>query len=830
MRVPLSWLADYVDIELTVDELAHRLTMSGLKVEAVERVGDTWENIVIGQVVEIEPHPSSRNPLWVTRTDMGGGRMETIVTGAPNVKLHDRVPVIPVGAFVPFGPDGEPMEIKPRPMAGITSQGMLASARELGISEAHEGIYILPEDAPVGTLLRTYMGDEILEIETNPNRPDTLSIIGIAREVAAITEQQLTLPDLDAPEVGVEQVDRPSIEIDVEDPALCPRYSALRISGVGVGESPFWMQRRLEGAGMRPINTIVDITNYVMLEYGQPMHAFDAAELPGGRIGIRRARPGETLVTLDGQTRELEPTDLVISDGERAIGLAGVMGGENSEIGDDTTELLLESANFDPISVRRTAKRLDLRTEASARFEKGLPPELTVMGLRRYLQLLAQVSPGSLTVSRISDVHTALPSPPRVTLPLRDLKRLLGIEVGRDEAMEILSLLGFDVEAGSETITAAVPFWRRADIALPADLVEEVARIIGFDRIPATLPEHTVAPPSPLPVLRWEDVSREALRAGGASELVTHTLTAPASTDRLSLRSPQDAGDRLAQIVANPAGVYEREALVQPVPLLNPPTRDRTVLRMTLVPSLLDEVARNLRHTDQHLAFFEIARTYFRRPSDLPYERRTLAMALSGRRQPSSWQDPEPGPYTFFDVKGLLEGVLDALGICDWSVAAAAHPALHPGRSAHIRVGAQDVGYMGELHPLVAERFEIEGWPVQVAEIDLDAVFPHASDIHVFHPIPRHPAAHRDIAVIVGRATPAAEVMRVVRDAGGDLLESAHIFDVYEGEQAGADAKSIAVALDFRAPGATLTQDEVSELMERVVGALRAELNAGLRE
>jgi phenylalanyl-tRNA synthetase beta chain len=433
-------------------------------------------------------------------------------------------------------------------------------------------------------------------------------------------------------------------------------------------------------------------------------------------------------------------------------------------------------------------------------------------------------------VAQLSDEHSPLPSERCVSLPLRDLPRLLGIDIERDEAGEILSRLGFTTTISNQSIDAVVPFWRRADIALPADLVEEVARVVGFDRIPASLPEHTVAPPAPAPTLLREDQIRERLLANGVSELVTHTLTAPASMERLSLDLPLTGGEGWAGIVANPTGVYEQEALVEPVSLINPPTRDRTVLRMTLVPSLLDEVARNLRHTDQHIAFFEIARTYFRRPADLPYERHTLAVALSGRRQPASWQGAEPGPYSFFDVKGLIASALEALGVCDWSVEAAVHPALHPGRSAVLRVGALDVGYLGELHPLVSEKFEIEGWPVQVAEIDLDSVFPHASDVHVFHPIPRHPAAHRDIAVTVSRGTPAAEIMRVIREAGGDLLESARIFDVYEGEQAGADAKSVAVALDFRAPGATLTQEDVGNLVDRVVTALQTELGASLRE
>lgn len=830
MRVPLSWLADYVDIEMPVDDLAHRLTMAGLKVESVERLGAAWTDVIIGEVVELEPHARSTNPLWVARVDFGNGRIETIVTGAPNVRLGDKVPVVPVGGVVPSGPNG-PVVIEARPMAGITSQGMLLSPDELGLAGDHSGLLILPPESPVGAPLRTFMGDDILDIETNPNRPDTLSIIGIAREVAAITEQQLTLPDLYAIGGDVLRVTEPSVPIDIESQDLCPRYSALRIDDVPAGESPFWMRQRLQLAGMRPINLVVDITNYVMLEYGQPMHAFDASRIGGDRIVVRRARPLEDITTLDGVQRHLTPDDLVIADAESPIGIAGVMGGENSEVGPSTSSIVLESATFDPVSVRRTAKRLDLRSEASSRFEKGLPPEQTVLGLKRYLQLLAQSTDAPLRAYDISDAWIGAPEPRRVTMPMRDLDRLLGIEVPRGRAAEILSRLGFDVTERSAAVTATVPFWRRADIALAADLVEEVGRVVGFDAIPAALPAHTVAPPPPLPELRWEHVICDALLAVGATQVVTHTLTSAESMSRLLLDSAQmDPEETYSRLVPNAAGVYAHEALTLPVILLNPPSRDRSVLRLTLLPSLLDEIARNLRHTEEYLALFEVARTYFRRPADLPYERRTLALALSGRREPVSWQSPEPQPYSFYDLKGMVTAILDALGVANWRVVAREHPALHPGRAAVIQLPGRDVGFLGELHPEVAERFEIEDWPVQVAELDLDAIFPVASDVHVFRPIPRLPAARRDIALVVPSELPAGEVLRVVKSAGGDILESARIFDVYAGEPLPADCKSIAVAMEFRAPGHTLAQDEVVEGMERIVDAARGELGAAIRE
>jgi len=833
MRVPLEWLAEYVDLDIPVDDLANKLTLVGLKVESIERIGGDWQDVLVGEVLEMRPHPTSKKPMLVAGVSVGQQAI-TVVTAAPNVRVGAKVAVVLVGGLLPHGPDGVPLVIEARNMAGIVSEGMLASERELGISDEHEGILILPPDAPLGAHLRNVLGDDVLDIETNPNRPDTLSIIGIAREVAAVTQQQVRLPDIDQIDGSVEWLPEESIRVEVEDLELCPRYSALRIEGVKDEESPSWMKIRLEAAGLRSISLLVDITNYVMLETGQPMHAFDAAQLRGGRIVVRRAQDGEHLRTLDGVDRTLSPQNLVIADAERAVAIAGVMGGEDSEIAPETSTIILESANFDGISVRRTAQALGLRTESSSRFEKTLPPEQTVPAAMRYMQLLAEITGRPLRAARISDVWVG-PVPPRtVIMPLRDLDRLLGISISATTAAETLSLLSFDVTVQDEAIEAEVPFWRRVDIERSADLVEEVARVIGYDAVPPRMPHRTMEPAAPLPGLHWEAVVRQTLRSIGANEAETHSLTSRASMERLLAADPdgyaRDSPELWEKLVPNPAGVYDRDALTLPVRLLNPATQDRQVLRLTLLPSLLDVVARNLKNTEERLAFFEVDRTFFHHAEQLPYERRTLALALSGKREPASWQNPTPPAFSFYDVKGMLTATLDALQVKDWKVRAGRHPALHPGRSAVLQLGGYDVAYFGELHPGVARAFDIEGWPVQVAEVDLDTVFDAASDVRVFHPLPRFPSAFRDIAVVVPEEVPAADVTRVVRGAGGDLLESARIFDVYAGDPLPAGTKSIAVAMEFRAPGATLTQEEVSEVMDRIVSDLATGLNASLRD
>jgi len=833
MRVPLNWLADYVDHELTTVELARRLTMSGLKVEAIERPGAVWQDVVIGRVTELQPHPRSNKPLHVAQVSVGSYDI-TIVTGAQNVRLGDNVPVIPVGGLVPYGPDGQPLEIVPRPMAGITSEGMLASARELGISDEHSGIYILPADAPVGRPLTAIMGGDVLDLETVSNRPDTLSMLGVAREVAALTEQQVTPPDLAALGPTITWLDEESISVDVQDQELCPRFTALRIEGVEALPSPFWLVERLQAAGQRPINVLVDLTNYVMLEIGQPMHAFDGARLATGRLGVRRSRPGESLRTLDGVDRELPPGTGVVTDGDQPTSVAGIMGGEESEIGEGTTSLILEAANWHPVSIRRAAQALGLRTEASSRFEKGQPAEQTVQSLLRYVQLLAQISGKPLQVARLVDVWEGNPMERTITMPLRDLDRLTGVQIPAERAAEALSLLGFDVTADDDAIIVGVPYWRRVDIQQSADVVEEVIRLVGFDTLPSTLPRRTMPPPVLSAEMGWDNVVRERLLSGGASELSTHSLTSLSSTARLFRpglnRHDHESPETWAALVPNPLGVTAAKASTLPVGLLNPATTDRQVLRMTLLPALLDVVSRNLKQSDEHLTFFEIDHSFFTRGSELPYERRTLALVLSGNRRPRTWADRSPGPHTFYDLKGMVEAVLGALRIAAWRVEAAPHPALHPGRSAVLYVDDQPVGYLGELHPQVAGTFDIAACPVQVAEIDLDTIYAAANDDRPFTPLPRYPAVFRDLAAVLNAGVRSSDVMDVVNEAGGELLESARIFDVYQGEPLPADKKSVAVEMVFRSGETTLTQEDVAPVLSRIVDHLDQRLGATLRD
>lgn len=832
MRVPLEWLADYVDYALSTDELAARLTMSGLNVEHIERPSAQWRDVIVGKVVHLEPHPRSRNPLNVARVDVGE-RHITVVTGAPNVHVGDTVPVVLVGGSLPHGADGTPVTIEAKPMAGITSEGMLGSARELGISNDHTGIYILPSDIPVGVPLASVMGGDVLDFETVSNRPDTLSIVGIAREVAAVTQQQLTLPDVTAIDGRVEWINEPSVELQIDVPDLCPRFSAVRIDGVRAVPSPAWLASRLEAAGQRSINLLVDLTNYVMLEYGQPMHAFDANRLQTRRIVVRLARADETVTTLDGAARALPPDAVVVSDGERAVSVAGVIGGAESEITDATTTLLLEAATWNAPNIRFTAKALGARTEASSRFEKGQQPESTVPAILRYLQLLAQISDGPLRVSRVSDCVARASEDRIVTMPLRDLERLVGIPIDAQVAAEQLSLLGFGVTIEDTGISATVPPWRRVDIEQSADLVEEVARLVGFDTLPATLPRRTMRPPTPEPRRLWQAVIRERLLSGGVNEITTHSLTSHAAMARVfSPNYRLASSDQLPweALVPNPEGITERGAVLGPVTLQNPATTERQELRRSLLPSLLDVSSRNLKQTEERLAFFEIDRTFFRRHNDLPYERETLAIALSGARHIRTWAAPQAEQYTFYDLKGLLAAILHALRVRDWQAVPSNHPSLHPGRSASIRVAGREVAILGELHPEVARVFELESWPVLLAEVDLDALISAAGGTNVFQGLPRYPAAYRDLAAVVARDLPASRLLQVVEREGGDVLESSKIFDVYAGEQLPSDKKSIAVEMTFRSPRTTLTQDDVSTVMDRIVTGIKQQLGGVLRD
>ena len=844
MKIPLRWLADYVELPPSLDDLVERLTMSGTEVEDIIVQGEAWQDVIVATVKTVEIPPGSKH-LSVVSLDLGS---ETVlaVTGAPNIASGQKVPVVKLGGTIPRGPDGEPFVLQPRPMMGITGEAMVLSERELGLSEEHSGILVLPDAAVPGQLLADILGEAVLDVDAK-GRTDESSVLGVAREVAAVSGAELRQPDTSQDD-SVRVVDQPSATVEVLDADLCPRYSAVRIDGITVGPSPHWMSERLEAAGVRSISNIVDVTNFVMLELGQPLHAFDYATIPDGRIIVRRAQPGERIVTLDGSERELDTDMLLITETDGPIGIGGVMGGGKSEVSYSTTSVLLEAANFKRTNIRQTSRKLGLRTEASSRFERGVPPELTVIALARCLHLLSAIHDEPITVYRLTDVVATLPELPTIRFTSSETERLLGIHVDLDQSISILNRLGFTTHRESGAVRATPPYWRR-DVEGVADIAEEIARMVGYQTIPETLPGQDT-PPVPLPPeLRWEGVVRQTLLGIGLSEAWTDTLTSVDALAQLLAAEAtrttavgEGAPDHTlnwAGIVANPEGVARHGASLEPMPLVNAPTVDRSCLRTSLVPSLIEVVTRNLKHIHERVAFFELARTFFPRPDDLPYERRTLAIALAGDRNPRSWNRPV-SQYDFFDLKGIVVALLQRLGysqsgsIQTFDIRMPAdgglHPALHPGRQAIVVTNGQRAGYLGELQPLVAELFGVE-LPLRayVSEIDLDALFANASFQPTFKPVSRFPAVLRDISLTFPMSVAAAAVESLVRDAAGDLLRSWRIIDVYSGEHLASDLKSIALSLEFQSDNTTLTQDSVSEIQDNIVAQLERELGGVLR-
>ncbi|HZT96052.1 MAG TPA: phenylalanine--tRNA ligase subunit beta [Chloroflexota bacterium] len=833
MKVPLLWLADYVELPAAVDQLAYRLTMTGTEVEDVVDPARDWQDVRVAEVTGLERPPGSER-VQKAVLDVGDGEIVAL-TAAPNIAVGQRIAYVPVRGIVPRGPEGEPFVLQPRPMFGINGEAMVLSERELGLSEAHSGILVLTPDVPIGSPLSDLMGHPVLDIAVQANRPDHMAILGVAREISAVTERPLRPPSLEDPH-RVDRINEPSARVEIADYDLCSRYAALRID-IRVGASPSWLTARLEAAGVRSINNVVDVTNFVMLELGQPLHAFDYDKLAAHHIIVRRSTHGEHLRTLDGVDRQLPEGTLLITDESGPIAVAGIMGGAETEVSDSTTTILVESACFDGPSVRRASRLLGLRTEASARFERGVAPELADLALKRCLHLLASTTEDRLTVALHVDEHQLLVGRPLIDVPESEFARLLGVEVGPDDAAQVLERLGFTVEITESSLRVLPPYWR-LDIEGPADIAEEVARMMGYDSIPETLPFPETQPPA-LPLeLRTEAAVREILLGAHLSETWNDTLTSPASMGRLISQQDQAEPWDWERVVANPEGVHAEGAMAEILPLINAQTIDRSVLRLTLVPSILDVIGRNLKHTRERLAFFELARTFFPRVGALPYERRTLALGLCGEREPRSWLSGE-AEYDFFDLKGILTLVLRRLGIRgaegqQWEVRrfpeSRSHPGLHPGRSGELWVDERLIGYLGELHPAVAPKFEIDV-PMRalVAEIDLDSLKLQDSVLPEIHSIPRYPSVHRDISLIVAESVSASEIERVIRESASDTLKDVRVVDVYHGANVEPGAKSITLGLQFQSDTRTLTQEEVSGLQDAIVASLEERLSARLR-
>ena len=824
MRVPLSWLSDYVPITLPPRELAERLTMSGSLVERIEQTAEQLAAIVVARVERLERHPDSDH-LWLATLDLGG-RSQRVVTGAPNLFEGAIVPFIVVGQRLP----GQEKPLEARKLRGITSEGMVCSAQELGLGEDHSGIMILNEiveargiEDPVGMSLGEIFGETVLELEITPNRPDCLAIYGVAREVAAVTGVALrpvpeTLREATPPAAGLASA-------RIEAPDLCARCTARVITGVTIGPSPAWLAERLQAAGMRPINNVVDVTNYVMLELGQPLHAYDLDLLAGAEIVVRRARDGERLTTLDGVERMLNPDMLVIADANGPVGVAGVMGGGNTEVHAGTTRILLEAATFNPRSIRRTSLALGLRSEASSRFEKGLPTPLAALGSNRAAALIAELGGGTVAEGLI-DAGTAVPEPRRIRFPIAEVARLLGMDLPVERIVANLQALGFSCEPeDADHLLITCPWWRQ-DIDGTADIVEEIARVTGFDAIPETLLRGSVPARPTSAHQRWYAPARRVLLACGLSEGSSPGL---AAIRDLELLRPEGAGeDWLAEVVPHPEAVREANARFEPVRVVNPLTPEREILRPTLLPGLLAALRDNLRAGEDHAAFFEIDFCAFARPGTLPLERRTLALALAGDRVPRSWADPTE-PFDFYDLKGSVEAFLSALGLRETRIMPGAHPLLHPGRAALLQLDGTVVGFLGEVHPILAERWDLAPRRAYIAEFDFEALAERAVATRQFVDFPRVPVAKRDLAVVVDDATPAETVLTVIREAGKKLLTRVTLFDVYRGDQIPPGTKSIALSVAFQSPERTLSDADAQSLRERIVSALADRFGAELR-
>ena len=810
MKVPISWLKQYVPVTLPPRELAHRLTMAGAEVGDVEEIGGHWarDKVLVGRVLKVEPHPNA-DRLTLPTVEVGNGETASVVCGAPNVAAGQKIAFAREGAELYSQRSGKVEPLKSATIRGVESAGMVCSALELGLGEDHEGILVLADSAPVGTPLVDYMGDAILDIEVTPNRPDLLSILGVAHEVAALTNESVSEPDVSYPEEGP-PIDR-QVKIEIADPDLCARYTASLITGMQIAPSPRWMQEALERAGQRPINNVVDITNYVMLEYGQPLHAFDFNQVKNRTIIVRAARPGEVLVTLDGERRALKPPMLTIADATDAVGLAGVMGGANSEMHEGTKSVLLESANFDPVNTRRTSSALRLSTEASYRFERGIRAELAPRALRRATQLIVEIA-GGTAAQGIMDLFPGQEQRPAVKIGRKRVRQLLGVDYEIAEIERVVTSLGFEPDAApqeqadaDDTLWVKAPYWR-SDVTMEDDLVEEVARIVGYDTVPTTMLSAPIPHREEQPARALREQVRDGLAAAGMREVITYSLTDLATLGK----------------------VEALEDGPQPLRLSNSMSRDLEFLRSTLRANVLDTLASGFRSSHgEGLRIYELGRVYLPRQRDLPEERQMAVGVMSGPRSPSSWQTTETN-MDFFDAKGVVDSVLGRL-----TTGVAYEPStdriLQPGRTARIVCEGAPVGVIGEVRPHVLARFDLADAAVALFEIDLDSLGEAVpGSRRGYQAANRFPESYRDLALVVDADVPSSRIQAIIAQNG--LVTGSTPFDLYSGPEVPSGKKSIAYRVVFQSSSGTLTAEQVNKAQQQVLRQLEREVGAKLRQ
>ncbi|MBX3066625.1 MAG: phenylalanine--tRNA ligase subunit beta [Anaerolineae bacterium] len=854
MRVPLSWLKDFIDINIGAEELAERLTLAGLEVKTIEYIGVpqgeapagitvppsdhlVWDRdkIILGAITEVKPHPNA-DKLVLAMVDIGGGKIEQVVTGAPNLYPYKGQGVLNPPLLSPVALEGaevydghaagqQRMVLKEKALRGIPNKHMVCSAKELGIAEDHDGIMLLEDiSAPVGTPLVDVLGDVIFEIDLTPNLARAYGIIGVAREAAALTGQSLKEPSYAVKQTGssVEQ----AVKIEITNADLNPRFTAMLIRDIEIKPSPQWLQRRLLAVGERPINNIVDVTNYIMFESGQPLHAFDydvLVQRAGGKtptIITRTPKAGETLQTLDGEVRKLDDQMILVCDTAGILSLGGIMGGEESKVQPTTRNILLEAASWNYINIRRTMTILKMSSEAGLRFSRGVHPAQAERGLRRAIELMRQLGGDQATVAQgIIDVYPKPAPQIHIDLPISEIKRIVGIEIDAETAAGILRRLQFTVTVAGDLLHVDVPDHRMdissGDVGI-ADLCEEVARIYGYDRVPDTLIEDMLPPQANNDEISREEDVRDLLSQAGMREVVNYRLTTPEAEARLNApgTSSSWSGDGY-------------------VTLANPIAADKTSMRHTLLNGVIENIAANSRHTSRQL-LFEIGSVYLPvKGHKLPDEPRRLALALTGARTIFSWQDgmaaqKNPPLMDFFDLKGILDALAHGLRVGALTYKAEEHSSFHPGRCAGVYRNGKRVGTIGELHPLVREAYDLEQ-PVIATELDFDLLVSDIPLVDSIKAIPTQPAVYQDIALVLADNISAADVEQVIVKAGGNLLYDVRLFDVYRGEPIPAGKKSLAYALTYLAPDRTLTDSEVAKVQQRIVKAAEQQLGATLR-
>ncbi len=853
MRAPLSWLKEYVDIELSVHDLANVLTTAGLEVEAVhivglpvpqvdlldyELTGFEWERdkIVVAEIQEVMPHPNA-DRLVLCRLD-DGDQVHTVLTGAPNLfpfkgkgALESPIKVCYAreGATIinAYEPGNKLTTLKRRKIRGVDSYSMACSERELGISHEHEGIIILDEDAPVGAALQDYMGDAVLDIAITPNMARNASILGIAREISALTGVELRNPNFEVLAEGppVEQM----VSIEIPDPTINPRFVLGLIENVTIQPSPYWVQRRLTLAGQRPLNNMVDATNYVMLEIGEPLHAFDydvllARARQAGQnapiISTRLARAGEKLETLDGELRELDDFTVLVCDQSGPLALAGVMGGAESEVSEQTSRVLLEGASWNMINTRRTVMAQKLASEAAYRFSRGVHPALAPQGVRRGLEKMRQwCSPqdgaqAAVVYAGLVDEYPQVQQDPIVEITTADVERWLGLDLSAKEIAGLLSGLDFSCQVEASTIHVRTPD-HRLDIGSGvigmADLMEEIARIHGYDRIAETRMADELPPQKGNPRLEAEERVRDLLVDAGLQEIITYRLTTAEAEAR-----------RLAPDVAPADRPY--------LALDNPISGDRAVMRQSLLASVLEIVERNGRIRER-IALFEIGEIFMASEAgDLPDEYSRLVIAMTGPRTAPAWQGGARQPMDFYDLKGVIEHLLRGLHLEGYRFTQGEHPSMHPGQCAHVEINSRRLGTFGTLHPRVAERYDLPAGPILIAKLNMEILLESIPFSFESEPVPVYPPVIEDVAFVVGEHIPAVQVESLIRQTGGRVLAEIRLFDVYRGDKLGAGYKSLAYRLTYQAADKTLTDQEVASLRERIAGRLAREVGARLRD